>query len=195
MATPETAALAALSRAEVAGLAALWPKPSPSLAVTLVEPMQVLSLRHLPGGGSAALLAVMDAHALPVLPEPGRSCGTEPRLIWRSPNETLLLTQDAAQAAALLAALHPVPGALACALDLSSGSLVLRLQGNSVEALLSRLVDAQAVPREAGEASRVRLADIAAVIWREAPDHAGLLVDRANDQYLARWLTYAAEAV
>lgn len=195
MATLDSFALARVSGAEVAGLAALWPKSSPSIALQVVEPMHVLSLRHLPGGGASTLSTVMVRHALPGLPGPGQSCGIEPRLIWRSPNEILLLTQDAAQASALLAELRPAPGALACALDLSAGTLVLKLQGRSAEALLSRLVDAHGLPRGTDQASRVRLVDIAAVVWRDPPDHPGLLVDRANGHYLARWLSYAADAL
>jgi heterotetrameric sarcosine oxidase gamma subunit len=195
MATTDSFALAPLSGAEVAGLAALWPKSSTAIALQLVEPMHVLSLRHLPGGGASALSAVMARHTVPGLPEPGHSCGIEPRLIWRSPNEILLLTQDAAQASALIAELRPAPGALACALDLSAGTLVVKLQGGNVEALLSRLVDAHALPRGTDQTSRVRLVDIAAVVWRDAPDHVGLLVERANVHYLARWLSYAADAI
>jgi heterotetrameric sarcosine oxidase gamma subunit len=194
MATPDLPARVPLSRGALGGLATQWPRPSVALTVTLLESTQVLSLRHWPGEGSAALAGVLRTQGLAPLPEPGRSSGTEPLLIWRSPSETLLLSPNAPQAAALLGALRPVPGALACALDLSSGSLVLRLQGSGVQALLSRLVDAQALPRDAGDASRMRLADIAAVAWREAPDRAGLLVDRANDHYLARWLNYVADA-
>lgn len=192
MATPDSAARAALSRADVACLAASWPKPSPALSLTMLELTHVLSLRHWPDEGSATLAAVLRAQGLPPNPKPGRSSATEPLLIWHSPTETLMLTQDAAQVAALLAALRPIPGALACALDLSAGSLVLRLQGSGVEALLSRLADAQALPRDAGQASRMRFADIPVVVWREAPDCVGLLVDRANDHYLVRWLNYAA---
>jgi heterotetrameric sarcosine oxidase gamma subunit len=195
MAASDSLALAPLSGAEVAGLAALWPKSSAAIALRLVEPLHVLSLRHFPGGGASALSTVLAEHRLPGLPGPGHSRGIEPRLIWRSPTETLLLTQDAAQASALLAALRPAPGALACALDLSAGTLVVTLQGGNVEALLSRLVDAHALPRGTDQASRVRLADIAAVVWRGAPDHLGLLVDRANAHYLARWLSYAADAI
>jgi heterotetrameric sarcosine oxidase gamma subunit len=195
MATTDRFALAPLAVDEDASLAALWPKSSAAIALQRVEPMHVLSLRHLPDGGTVALAAVMDRHTLPGLPRPGVSCGIEPRLIWRSPNEILLLTQDAALASALLAELRPSPGALACALDLSAGTLVVTLRGGKVEALLSRLVDAHALPRGTDQASRVRLADIAAVVWREAPDHVGLLVDRANGQYLARWLNHAAEAI
>jgi heterotetrameric sarcosine oxidase gamma subunit len=194
MATPDVDAPVRLQRTSVAGVATPWPRSSPALTVTLLESMHVLSLRHWPGDGSAMLAAVLRAQGLAPMPEPGRSSGIEPLLIWRSPNETLLLTQDATQAAALLAALRPLPGALACALDLSSGSLVLQLQGGSGQAVLSRLVDAQALPSVAGQASRMKLSDIAAVVWREAPDRAGILIDRANDHYLAHWLSYASDA-
>jgi heterotetrameric sarcosine oxidase gamma subunit len=195
MASRDSPALAPLLHAELAGLAALWPKSSPEMALHVVKPMHVLSLRHLPGGGTTVLSSVMAGNALPGLPGPGHCCGIEPRLIWCSPNETLLLTKDASLASALLATLRPAPGALACALDSSAGTLVVEMRGANVEALLSRLVDAQALPRNASQASRARLVDIAAVLWRDAPDHAGLLVDRANGHYLARWLSYAADGL
>ena len=191
MASPDIATLAPLSHAEIAGLAALWPKSSPKLALQVVEPMHVLSLRHWPAGGTSVLSGVLAGNTLP---GPGRYSGTEPRLIWCSPNETLLLTKDARLASTLHAALRPAPGALACALDLSAGTLVVEMRGGNVESLLSRLVDSQALPRDPGQASRMRLVDIAVVVWREAPDRAGLLVDRANGHYLARWLSYAADA-
>ena len=195
MASGDSAALTPLLHAELAGLAALWPKSSPEMALQVVEPMHVLSLRHLPGGGTSVLSAVMAGHTLLGLPGPGLCCGIEPRLIWCSPKEALLLTKDASLASALLAALRPAPGALACALESSAGTLVVEMRGASVEALLSRLMDSQALPRNAGQASRVRLVDIAAVVWRDAPDHAGLLIDRANGHYLARWLSYAADRI
>lgn len=192
MASPDITGLARLSHAEFAGLAALWPKSSPALTLQVVESMQVLSLRHLPHGGTSELSTVMAGHTLP---GPGRCCGIEPRLIWCSPNETLLLTKDASLASAVLAALQPAPGALACALDSSEGTMVVEMRGEDVEALLSRLVDSQALPRELGHASRVRLVDMAAVVWRDAPDHAGLLIDRAYGHYLAQWLSYAADRI
>ncbi len=195
MASRDSAALAPLSHAALAGLAALWPKSSPALALQVVEPMHVLSLRHWPGGGTSALLTVMAGHTLPGPPAPGHCCGIEPRLIWCSPNETLLLTKDASLASALLAALRPAPAALACALDLSAGTLVVEMRGGNLEALLSRLVDSQSLPRNAGQASRVRLVDIEAVVWRDGPDRAGLLIDRANGHYLAQWLSYAADRI
>lgn len=175
MASPDITALARLSHVEFAGLAALWPKSSPALTLQVVESMHVLSLRHWPGAGTSALSTVLAGNELPELPGPGRCCGTEHRLIWRSPNETLLLTKDAGLASALLASLQPAPAALACALDSSAGALVVEMKGDGVEALLSRLIDSQAQPRDAGQASRVRLMDIAAVVWRDGRDRAGLL--------------------
>lgn len=195
MASRDSATLAPQPCAELAGLAALWPKSTPDIALSVVETLHVLSLRHLPGGGTSMLSTVMAGTALPALPGPGRCCGNEPRLIWCSPSETLLLTKDTSLASALLAALRPAPGALACAFDSSAGTLVMEMRGANVEALLSRLVDAHALPRSASQAWRARLVDIAAVVWRDAPDHAGLLVDRANGHYLARWLGYAANGI
>ena len=195
MATTDTAALAPLSRLDLAGLSAVWPKPSPALALTVIDAMRVLSLRHLAGGGTAALAAVLTAQGLQPIPDPGRSSGIEPKLIWRSPSETLLLTHDAACSTSLLAALRPTPGVLAFALDLSAGTLVVELNGSALDALLPRLVDADALPRDTGLAARTRLADIAATVWRSAPDRVGLLVDRANDHYLARCLSYAIEVM
>jgi heterotetrameric sarcosine oxidase gamma subunit len=195
MASRDITALAPLSHAELAGLAALWPKSSLELSLQVVEPMHVLSLRHLPGGGLSALSTAVAGNTPAGLPGPGRCCGIEPRLIWCSPNETLLLTKDARLASALLAALRPAPGGLACALDLSAGTLVVEMRGENVEALLSRLVDSHSLPREAGQASRIRLVDIAVVVWRDAPDRAGLLIDRANGHYLAQWLSYAADGM
>ena len=71
MATTDSVALAPMAGAEVAGLATLWPKSSTAISLQLVEPMHVLSLRHLPGGGASALSTVMAGHKLPVLPGAG----------------------------------------------------------------------------------------------------------------------------
>lgn len=195
MALRDSTALAPLSRAELAGLAALWPQASSEMALQVVESMHVLSLRHLPGGGTSALSSALAENALPALPSPGHCSGIEPRLIWCSPNETLLLTKDASLASTLLAALQPASGALAWALDASAGTLMVEMRGANTAFLLSRLVDSQALPHDAGQASRVRLVDIAAVVWRDAHDHAGLLVDRAHGHYLARWLGYAEDRI
>jgi heterotetrameric sarcosine oxidase gamma subunit len=194
MAWPESAALTPLSRAQLGELGAVLPAPTAHLAIGVVEPMHVLSLRHLPGG-VAAIAGALAAQGLHALPEARRLAGDDPCALWRSPSEWLLLTADAAVAAGITSALRPVPGALAVAIDLTAGSLVLDLRGTAVDALLSRLVDVTAVPTAVGEGTRARLADIAVALLRIAPDHVRLVADRANDRYLAQWLAYASRAL
>ena len=191
MASPDTA----LRRADSAGLSALWPRAVPTLTVTAIEPMQVLPLRDAPGDGQAALTRVLAALGLPALPQPGQASGRGPGLICQRTSETMLLTSDGRLTAALLDARRPLAGARAWALDLSAGTLVVELHGSALDALFSRLLDADALPRTQGQASRMRLADIAVTVWRKAPDCAQLLCDRAHSHYLARWLNYAARAL
>jgi sarcosine oxidase subunit gamma len=195
MANPEALALVASSHAEIAGLASVWPASSSALALRIVEPVHVLSLHHRGPAGAEALATVAAAQRLPRLPEPGHCHGMDPVLVWRSPSEVLLITEDGARAAPVLAALRPSAGATAFAVDRSHGTLTVELTGRALDALLARLVDASGVPRELGRACATRLADIPAVLWRTAADHMRLQVDRAHDHYLARWLAYAAERV
>jgi heterotetrameric sarcosine oxidase gamma subunit len=194
MAWPEAASLTPLSRAQLGELVAVLPAPTARLAIGVAEPMRVLSLRHLPGG-VAAVAGALAAQGLHALPEPRRFIGDDPCVLWRSPSEWLLLTADAALSERIASALRPAPGALAVAVDLTAGSLVLDLQGAAVDALLSRLVDAAAVPATVGEGTRARLADIAVALVRIEPDRVRLVADRANDRYLAQWLAYAARAL
>jgi sarcosine oxidase gamma subunit len=61
--------------------------------------------------------------------------------------------------------------------------------------LLQRLVDSHSLPMTPGSATRVRLADIAVTLVRQAPERIWLLVDRCHAHYLANWLNYAGEAI
>jgi heterotetrameric sarcosine oxidase gamma subunit len=194
MAWPESVALTPLARAQLGELGAVLPAPTARLVIGIVEPMHVLSLRHLPGGNTA-IAGALAAQGLHALPEARRFAGDDPCVLWRSPSEWLLLTAGAAVAAGIASALRPAPGALAVAVDLTAGSLVLDLRGADVDALLSRLVDATAVPTAVGEGTRARLADIAVALLRVESDRVRLVADRANDRYLAQWLAYAARAL
>jgi heterotetrameric sarcosine oxidase gamma subunit len=148
-------------------------------------------LRQHAGGHGDLSPATIDDQQV----RPRRFAGDEPCVLWRSPREWLLLTDDAALSARIASALRPVPSALAVAVDLTAGSLVLDLQGADVDALLSRLVDAAAVPTTVGEGTRARLADIAIALLRIESDRVRVVADRANDCYLAQWLAYAARAL
>ena len=183
MATPDPIVLLRpLPRAQLATLGALLPA-----GVTLVEPLRVLSLRCLPGAESEL------AAAAGALPRPGRLVGSDPLLIWRSPTEWLHVGTRDEPADALLRALPP--GGATQATDLSAGITVFELQGESIDALLPRLLDAGVQLGQPGQATRARLADIAVVGMRLAPERLWLLIDRANDHYLAHWLAYASAAL
>ncbi|MDH0866262.1 hypothetical protein [Mitsuaria sp. GD03876] len=223
MATPDPFLLRPLPRARLGDVARLLPASGTSLSVAIVEPLRVVTLRCLPGGQPALAAAVAAvgavgnlgavgataanfpaatrvvnasiaaAGATAGLPGPGRFIGVDPLLAWRGPGEWLHFSRTDAPADALLAALPP-GDAPAQAIDLSAGTLVVELQGPALDALIARLFDATVRLAEPGQGTRTRLAEIAVVALRLAPRRLWLLVDRANDDYLARWLTYAADA-
>lgn len=80
---------------------------------------------------------------------------------------------------------------------LSAGGIAFELEGAAagLEALLSRLIDASAIPRVRGHGTRARLGDVAVSVLRLAEDHVWLLADRSHDRYLALWLARAMDAV
>lgn len=171
-----------------------WPAPSDALTVRVAEGLRVLALRHLPGG-TAALEAALSVHGLPPLPKPGACHGADPWLVWTGPTECLLLSSNPAIAEGVLQALASGQEPLACALDQSAGCLVIELQGPAVAEVLPRLFNASAIPRSVGRGGRARLIDIAAVLLRVGPDRIGLVVDRGQGDYVARWITHALGAV
>jgi hypothetical protein len=74
-------------------LAARLPASTPALAVRVVEPLRVLSLRHLPGGS----VAVLSAAGIAAPPQPGRFLPHERRgltVAWRSPTELLCIAMN-----------------------------------------------------------------------------------------------------
>jgi len=166
------------------------------VAVRRIEPLAVIALRHLPGAGEA-LAAALRAAGVAAVPLPGQMLGPgqDPgsAALWRSPSEVTLLAGHRAAADAAMAALGNA--ALACAVDQSDGTLALDLQGPQVDALLQRLVDSHSLPMTPGSATRVRWADIAVTLVRQAPERIWLLADRCHEHYLANWLNCAGEAI
>lgn len=176
-----------------AALREALPPPTPALTVRVVEGLRVLALRYLAGGAAAIELA-LAAHDLAPLAQPGACKGADPWLVWVGLAESLLLTSHPAVADGVLRELAPGLQAVACALDQSGGWLVFELLGTNVDEVLSRLLDASAIPQRAGQSSRARLMDISAVLVRLAPDRVFLLVDRTHGIYAAQWLTHALGA-
>ena len=182
------------ARREGDGTIALRPRADgpAALSARFIEPLRVVSLRGVAdSSGPHPIAGALSAHAL-ALPEPGYFAGVDPAVLWRSPTEWLLVASSDPVPDAVLRALMPGRHALACALDQSAGVIGIALDGEPVDALLSRLVDASAIPREPGHGTRARLGDIAVTILRPAADRAWLIAERGVEDYLVEWIAYAA---
>ena len=162
------------------------------VTVLSIDPLLVISLRHLPDAGDSLSMA-LKAAGLSGVPCPGQVIGQSPWALWLSPSEVILLANNPTQTNAVKTALADNP--LACAVDQSDGVLALELQGQQLDDLLLRLVDSRSLPCTPGSAVRVRLADIAVILIRHMPDRLWLLVERPQAQYLKNWLKHAGAAL
>jgi Sarcosine oxidase, gamma subunit family len=118
-----------------------------SLRVAAVTGMQVASLRHFETtGGFAALVQEITGFALPgalrLSSAAGEAGGAGTMLAWRSPTETLLLSTDSVQFAALARQLSGAPDG--CMVDQSGGLCILEVRGVSARDLLLRLGSCEA---------------------------------------------------
>lgn len=114
-------------------------------------------------------------------------------VVRRDPEELLLLSDESAATDALLQALPPGRHSDAVAIDLSHSALVLALEGPHLDVWLSHLVDASAIPRQRGSASRTRLVDVPVMLLHLEEDEILLVADRALAPYLANWLAFTHE--
>jgi hypothetical protein len=160
------------------------------LFVSADRDVQIASLRYFDSAGGFAA-AVREAVGRP-LPEPLHAIqvgsakqGPYVILAWRSPTETLLLTDDRA-------AFDDLERQLAAAVDgcmvnQTGGLCVLRVQGLKAGDLLLRLGAATAIPN-LGEARSGRLAELQVLT---ACVHAGeylLLVEQVYANHLLEWI-------
>lgn len=150
-----------------------------------------ITIRHF-AGDPAARDAVQQA-GLAWCDTPGELAGAGPWLAWRSPQETIAIGFDPAPLRAVLAALAPGRHAGAAAADVSEAVGAIELHGPLLDAWLAHLVDATAIPRRAGRATRARLADVAVMLLRLEAGRLWLLAERPLLPYLQEWLAYAHE--
>lgn len=148
-----------------------------------------LTIRHFAGDSSARQAVQAQGLIWPNLP--GALAGHDPWLAWRSPRETLALGYQSAPLHALLDALAPGRSETAMAVDVSQALAAFELHGPLLDAWLSRLVDAAAIPRQAGRACQCRLADVPVLLLRLDPERLYLLADRPIAPYLGNWLAYS----
>src|SRR5437879_8533715 len=155
-----------------------WRAPieAAGLTVRMEEGMQAATLRYFePGGTFAAAVRQSTGAALPQPLEAAQSADGQLTLAWRSPSETLAVTPSAERLAQLEARLASAPDG--CLVNLSGGLEVLRVTGERLAELLSRVGGTASVPRP-GDARRSRLADVPVLALSVRPGAALLPVDR-----------------
>ena len=153
--------------------------------------VSVVTIRHFAGDSSAREAVQAQGLAWPEVP--GSLSGNGPYLAWRNPQETLALGLQPPALHAVLDALAPGRSETAVAVDLSESLAVFELQGALLDDWLSHLVDALAIPRQSGQCTRCRLADIPVLLLRLDPERVWLVADRPIAPYLSNWLSYSHE--
>ena len=156
------------------------------LSVHLDDAMQTAALRYFAGDGAfTAAVRELAALALPKVLQ--AACTADGRLLlaWRSPTETLCLTDSSARLSDLEAKL--AGAADGCFVNLSGGLQVLRVTGERIPDLLSRLGGTASIPRP-GEARRSRMADVPVLALSLRARETLLLVDRGYAEHLLRWI-------
>ncbi len=111
---------------------------------------------------------------------------------WMSPDELLLLvpyTEAEATAAALSAALA---GDHVLIANVSDARALFRISGVKADQVLAKLCPVDFARLPAGELRRTRAAQVAAAIWRSAPDELSLICFRSVAGYVFDLLAISA---
>jgi len=144
------------------------------------------ALRHFEAN-SAFTAAVREALgvALPEVQRAHLSADGEFTLAWRGPTETWVLSFDPTRLSELEKQLSPAREG--CFVNLSGGLSALRLRGERIADLLSRLGGTGCIPAP-GEARRGRLADVPVLATSLRAGETWLIVDRAYAEHLVGWI-------
>jgi heterotetrameric sarcosine oxidase gamma subunit len=160
------------------------------LTVSADRGVQIASLRFFHHAGRFAT-AVREAVGRE-LPEPlcafqigSAAQGSYVILAWRSPTETLLLSNDRSAFDELERQLAAAPDG--CMVNQTGGISVLRVHGAKARDLLLRLGAATAIPA-LGEARSGRLAELQVLAACVSPEQTLLLVERVYANHLLEWI-------
>ena len=167
---------------------------SPGLRVSFDERIHVASLRYFDsrGGFSHTVRRVVGLE----FPNIGRASvaagGSGPDrtiLAWRSPTETLLLSEQTTLIEQLESetATHPD----GCIVELTGGACVVRADGEAAPELFYR-IGGQATWPHLGEARRSRLAEVPVLALQAQPGEILLVLDRVYVEHLMAWILATA---
>ena len=159
-----------------------------TIAMTVDPRMCVASLRYFDLGGPFAEAVQRSVGA--VLPRGAITlalAALEPLTLiaWRSPSESLLLSEDPQLIQALSRAVAGLKDG--CVIELTGGACVLRAAGTGTAELLARIGGHGSMPPLHGSCA-TRLADLPVMVIRlDGPDLL-LVVDRAYLDHLMEWM-------
>ena len=167
---------------------------SQGVSVTADRGLLIASLRYFDqAGGFAAAVREAVGRALP---EPLRAFqigsatqGSYVILAWRSPTETLLLSNDRAAFEELERELAAAPDG--CMVNQTGGICVLRARGEKAGSLLLRLGAVTAIAN-VGEARSGRLAELQVLTACLQPGEFLMLVERVYANHLIEWIRATA---
>jgi heterotetrameric sarcosine oxidase gamma subunit len=167
---------------------------SQGVSVTADRGLLIASLRYFDQAGGFAA-AVREAVGRD-LPEPLRAFqigsatqGSYVILAWRSPTETLLLSNDRAAFEELERELAAAPDG--CMVNQTGGLCVLRARGEKAGSLLLRLGAVTAIAN-VGEARSGRLAELQVLTACLQPGEFLMLVERVYANHLIEWIRATA---
>jgi hypothetical protein len=167
---------------------------SPGLRVSFDERIHVASLRYFDSRGafSHTVSRVVGLELPNICRASVGAGGIGPDrtiLAWRSPTETLLLSDETTLIEQLEgeAALHPD----GCIVELTGGACVVRADGEAVPELFTR-IGGQATWPGLGEARRSRLADVPVLALQVQLGEILLVLDRVYVEHLMSWIRATA---
>jgi hypothetical protein len=154
-----------------------------------VNRLQVASLRYFASHENfSAQVRQIAGRELPqplTVSPPGGTHDLRCVLAWRSPSETLLLSDDAGVFAEFKQRLGQAPDG--CLVDQTGGFSVIRLHGSKIGELMRRLGSDKSIPAP-GEARTSRLADIQVLTLCLQPQTLLLIVERVYLGHLLGWI-------
>jgi len=162
---------------------------APGVRIDVDTRLQIGALRYCdPAAVRTALQRVGGDGVPPVRRAVVISSAADPQgilLLWRSPTETLVVSDSSTPLRTLAAEL--ATASEACLVDQSGGCWALRMRGPRSVDLLVRLGATSSIPR-LGESLQGRLADLSVHSVRVRDDEVLLFVDRLYADHLLGWI-------
>lgn len=157
------------------------------VSIERVENLSIVSLK-------VSRKSLQSARDRLQLASPTSATDSDPRSLWVGPDQWLLVSNSTTPDVIIRNCNETLTGVLHNAVDYSAGLVVLRIVGRNAAQLLATGsgIDFRVENFPIRTCCRTRLAQVAAVIVAEAPEHFHVYVDRSYATYVNDWLTDAS---